>query len=61
MRELDAARVVLAAVRAEMTAGERLTGSIWQAMKQHDSLVDDTEAPSAWTGIGANTAIPGKF
>lgn len=55
MAELDAARGVVAAVRASI---KQLEGKdvypAWavDALKLHDSLVDDREPPSAWCGGG---------
>lgn len=48
MAELDAARVVVAAVRlsADVPHG------IIEALERHDRLCDDREPPSAWCGSG---------
>lgn len=56
MYELDAARVVLSAVRAVYARlGEagafQLPPSIIDALHKHASLVDDNEPPSEWTGV----------
>lgn len=49
MAELDAARVVLDAVRHSYERGE-LPMSLCDALHKHEALVDDTEKPSEWTG-----------
>lgn len=46
MAELDAARVVLNAVRA---VGAYAPVQICEALRKHDALVDDNEKPSDWT------------
>lgn len=52
MAELDAARVVLAAVRAYVTSGKgTAVPALFEALEQHDALVSDTEPPSEWTRI----------
>jgi len=51
MNELDAARVVLQAVRkaiAMRNEGE-VIGVLCDALEHHDRLVVDQEAPSSWT------------
>lgn len=49
MRELDAARIVLQAVRAYASApAHRVPASITAALRLHDALVGDQELPSAW-------------
>jgi hypothetical protein len=49
IRELDAARVVLDAVRAGVNSGDVSTQSrIGQALARHDRLVEDREPPSEW-------------
>lgn len=56
MAELDAARVVLAAARKldEVTQAHHLPAAaskLSEALKLHDDLVDDREAPSTWARI----------
>jgi hypothetical protein len=51
MAALNAARVVLAAVRRGAFMGDISTSSrIGKALELHDSLVGDREPPSAWCG-----------
>lgn len=50
MYELDAARVVLEAVRASYERGE-LPAPIVDALDKHERLVSDTERPTEWTGV----------
>jgi len=53
MAELDAARVVLRAVRtaiAMRNEGE-VIGVLCDALEHHDGLVSDREPPSSWAGM----------
>jgi hypothetical protein len=47
MAELDAARVVLAAVRSLEKRGDA-PAALVQALRLHEALVDDKEHPSEW-------------
>lgn len=51
MDELDAARVVLQAVRKAITMRQEseAIGVLLDALEIHDHLVDDREPPSPWT------------
>lgn len=54
MAELDAARVVVQAVRGcSAKLGQLCPTAIHEAIALHDSLVDDHELPSAWCGAEA--------
>jgi len=62
MAELDAARAVLAAVRADRDGGVPTSMDVQSALELHDRLVDDREPPSAWCGAppeATQTAEPG--
>lgn len=48
MAELDAARVVLEAVRVSFDRGE-LPAGVVDALSKHEALVNDSEKPSEWT------------
>jgi hypothetical protein len=50
MCELDAARVVLDAVRQSYERGE-LPMSLCDALHKHEALVSDNEKPSMWTAV----------
>jgi len=48
MAELDAARVVVAAVRTAIAMGLVKSAGIDAALAKHAALVDDREPPSEW-------------
>lgn len=51
MRELDAARVVVAEARASLkyrSEGSMPSGGLERAIERHDRLVGDVELPSSW-------------
>lgn len=50
MAELDAARVVVTAVRTALAMGLVNSAGLTAAIKKHAALVDDREPPSEWTG-----------
>lgn len=63
MYELDAARVVLQAVRGtdKWLGDGRSHARILSALEHHDRLTDDRDPPSEWCGAPATTAEPAPF
>jgi len=56
MAELDAARVVLSAVRAHLELYPR-HDQLAEALDRHDQLVDDRESPSLWCEATGQIAL----